>query len=335
MNENVATSSTFKKADCGMGEPRYALIFRTYFWDEFAKRQFDRACLRALSADKYVLVDETRGPVEGIDAENVFRVTDSNLLEAGYVSAGEGSMQWYSGDVPLYLFYERHPDYDFYIQMEYDVNVHTCIDSLIERLRHDSVDVVALTKGERNEEWPWLATCLDLYSQDEVRHQLICICALSRNALVALSNKRLEHASLFRSGKIQAWPICEGFLASEAAKQGLHLAELSDYGDVIAYDWWPPFLEIDLPQMRDHAFVHPVLDAKRYVPSLFKKPHGIRWLISPTSWLHMKLRRLGPRGYAHALRSQEYRDALRKALSVSTHRLVHKVSSTSRSKRPR
>jgi hypothetical protein len=291
--------------------PRYALIFRTHFWDGFADRQFRRAAASAPGADLWVLVDETRGRVEGVPTNRVFRLTDGQILEAGYVAAGEGSIQWYSGDVPLYMFRAAHPDYDHYVQMEYDVNFHLDVDALVARIARDGTDMVALTKGEATDEWPWLDSCLDVYRPEEVRHQLICIGAFSGRALDVLARERLAQAQSLKAGAIRAWPYCEGFLATEAAKQGLNTRELSDYGDVDAYDWWPPYVETDLPRLQRFAFVHPVLDEKRYVPSLFKRPMLLGTLLSPRSWFGRKLRRLGPAGYLRALRTPEYRQMLR------------------------
>lgn len=316
MNENISISSASKATGRETERPHYALVFRTHFWDEFTQRQFDRACSQAASADMYVLVDETRGQVEGIRAERVFGVTDPQILDAGFVAAGEGSIQWFSGDVPLYMFFHRFPNYTYYIQMEYDVNFHTDIDLLVERLDRDKVDVLALTKGENLTDWPWLDTCLDVYELAEVEKRLICISAFSQRALASLSQKRLQHAQQFIRGDIKSWPFCEAFIPTESIRQGFKVAELSDYGDVAAYDWWPPYLESNLSTMREHSFVHPVLDAKRYVPSLFKLPLGTRQFLLPSSWLHRKLRELGTLGYVRAILGPEFKNALRKALRM-------------------
>lgn len=314
----MTTPAIAAAATSGTGNhPRYALIFRTHFWDAFADRQFRRAAARVPGADLFVLVDETRGHVAGIPTDQVFRLTDAQVLNAGYVAAGEGSIQWYSGDVPLYMFHAAHPGYDYYVQMEYDVNLHLDVDELVGRIARDRADVVALTRPEAHYEWPWMASCLDVYRREDVRHQLICVGAFSGRALEVLSRERLAQAARFKAGEIAAWPYCEGYLASEAVRQHLVVRELSDYGDVGAYDWWPPFLESDLPRLRQHAFVHPVLNQDRYVPSLFKMPLSLRTLLYPASWLHRKLRRLGPVGYVRALRGPQFRAALGKAIGTA------------------
>ena len=295
--------------------PRYAMVFRTHFWDDFAQRQLDRVKSRVKSGDVFILVDETRGKISNISAERVVGLTDGEILAAGFIGAKEGSIQWYSGDVPLYLFYEKYPDYDYYVQMEYDVNIHVDVDRLVERLEADHVDVLGLTNLQSITRWHWLSTCTEAYGLEGVRHQLICLSAFSNKGLAKLRERRLEQATLFKSGQLREWPYCEGFVPSEAARQGLKVAELSDYGDTSAYQWWPPYVEADLRRLQHNAFVHPVLDPDRYVPSLFKKPEGLRWLLMPTGWLHRKLRRLGPRGYMRALLGKRFSDEIKSALA--------------------
>ena len=315
MIADIELKSKFVEPRCETRGPRYALLFRTHFWDTFAQRQFDRIRARAAKADIFVLADETRGKLQGVGADLVVGVTDDEILASGFVAAGEGSLQWYSGDIPLYMFHRQHPGYDLYVHVEYDVNVHVDLDRLAERLCADRVDVLGSTNLGSVEEWHWLPSCQDAYLLNEVRHQLICLSAFSNRALATLNARRLEQAAAFKSGELKTWPMCEGFIASEAVRQGLNVAELSHYGDIGAYDWWPPFLESDLARLQEHAFIHPVLDPARYVPSLFKKSEGMRLLLLPTSWLHRKLQRLGPVGYARSLVGRRFRGELWAALT--------------------
>jgi hypothetical protein len=290
--------------------PRYAVLFRTHFWDEFAGRQYDRLLRQVGSGDVYVLVDETRGHVADIPTDRVFRLTDAQVLEAGYVNAGEGALQWFSGDVPVYLFFAAHSEYDYYLQLEYDVNVHTNLDVLMARVASDKVDVVASTEAKHDPDWPWLPTCLGVYEPHEIKHQLICLSIFSNKALRTLSRARLDQAERFRAGLLRAWPFCEAFIPTESVRSGLKIEELSSYGDISAYDSWPPFLEEKLPKLRRHAFVHPVLDREKYVPSLLKWKPGFAELALPLSWLHRRLWRLGPAGYVRAVTGSAFRQAV-------------------------
>jgi hypothetical protein len=285
--------------------PRYAVVFRTHFWDEFCDRQLDRLRAQVDSGDIYVLVDQTGGQVSGIPTDEVFPVTDQGILDAGYVAAGGGSLQWYSGDVPLYLFRSAYPDYDYYVQIEYDAVVNVSLDDLIASMARQGADVLGLTNPdiEPIETWYWRSSCLDAYAPEEVRGILICFSAYSRRALERLQSARLEQASEYHRGAIKRWPFCEAYVATEAHRQGLAVHQLTEFGDVERYRWWPPYLEEELPSFSRNSFVHPILDAPKFVPSLFKMHLELRALLNPASWLHRKLRLLGPAAYVKALRA--------------------------------
>jgi hypothetical protein len=278
-----------------------AVIFRTHFWDEFAQRQFERLQAHAGGCDLFVLVDETGGKVDGITHDRVVRVTESSLLGMGFARAGEGSLLWFNGDYPLYGFMQLNPNYERYLQLEYDVVVNIDLAALLARLRADEVDFLGLTKGEPAPQWHWLQSCTDLYHPDDVNHQLICFSVFSAAALRHLWRRRLEHARLLHSGEITAWPMCEAFIATELATGGFRLAELSHYGETQAYDHWPPYLEADLPVLKNHDFIHPLLDEDRFIASLLKYHIGIGGYLHPDSLFHRKLRRLPPSRYARAL----------------------------------
>ena len=286
--------------------PKFAVVFRTHFWDEFASRQLQRLRSKVKDGDIFVLVDETRGKVNGIDCENIFGVRDSDLIEAGYVKAGEGSIQWYSGDVPLYLFFAQHPCYDYYVQLEYDVVLNISVDDLVSSAASGGVDMIASTNGEERD-WHWLASCAEMYPAAEVRHQLICLSLFSSKALDRLSRERLRQADLFKRREITEWPYCEGFIATEARKQGLVVRELSEFGDISCYEWWPPFLESEIETLSSREFVHPVLDKDRYLQSLLKYDLKLFALAAPQSWLHKKLRRGGLNAYIRVLLGGKFR----------------------------
>jgi hypothetical protein len=281
--------------------PRTAIMFRTHFWDDFAQRQFDRLLARAATADVFVLVDETTRPVV-VPHDKVVRVTAGELLGMGFADAGEGNLLWFNGDYPLYRFLQLHGDYEYYLQLEYDVVINTDIDALMAVVAADRIDYIGLTKGEATPDWPWLNTCTDAYAIGEIRHQLICLALFSGRALRHLWACRLALSAAYARGDIKAWPMCEGFIATELAKTDMVCRELSDYGDTACYDHWPPFLEADLGKLDAHRFVHPVLDDERYIASLLKYHVGLSGYLNPASLFHRKLRRLPPGRYVRALR---------------------------------
>ena len=313
----MASSSRLTQAT-----PRYAVIFRTHFWNDFTTRQFQRLRDRVGTGDVYVLVDETRGHVPGIPTERVFRLTDSEILAAGYVDSRQGSVQWFSGDVPLYLFQHKFPEYQYYVQLEYDVNVNLNLDEVVGRVAADQADVVALSEEGDPSIWYWRSSCLGFYAPDEVSHLLVCLSIFSSGALRVLASKRLEHAAAFRAGVTTAWPMCEGYIGSESTKQGLKVVELSTYGDVKAYRWWPPYAERELPMLDHNGFIHPVLEPSRFVPSVLKSEPSLRSLISPLSLIHKRLRQLGAVGYIGAIFGKPYREAVMQPVRKHLKKLV-------------
>lgn len=279
---------------------RTAILFRTHFWDDFAQRQFDRLKPTAEGHDLYVLVDETNGPVT-VPHDRVLRVTEAELVDMGLARAGTGNLLWFNGDYPLYRFIEMHGEYDYVLQLEYDVVTNFSLTDMIRQAASRGVDYVGLTKGEDTPHWPWVDTCADVYTLSEIRHQLICLSLFSRRALQLLWRRRLELSRAFTDGQISAWPMCEAFIATELEQAGMICRELSDYGDTSRYDHWPPYLEADIGQAKEKVFVHPVLDEERYVSSLLKYKIGLGGYLNPLSLYHRKLRRLRTSRYLSAL----------------------------------
>ena len=284
-----------------MTAPRTAVIFRTHFWDGFAQRQFDRLLAVAGGTDVFVLVDETNGAVPGIPHPRVVRVTADGLLAMGFARAGEGNLLWFNGDYPLYGFQALHPDYDTYVQLEYDVVINQPIAALAARLQAEGVDFVGLTKGDTGERWFWRATMEGAYAPAAVRNQLICLCVFSGRALRHLWQARLAQSAAWESGTLTEWPFCEGFIPTELAAGGFTARELSDFGSTRAYDHWPPFLEADAPRLAREDFVHPVLDEPRFVASMHKYHIGLAGYLNPASQFHRKLRRLPAARYVRVL----------------------------------
>ena len=294
-----------------LAAPRFAVIFRTHFWDDFAQRQLDRLLAKVALGDVFVLVDETNGRVEGIGHDKVVRMTEQDVLDMGYPRAGAGNMLWFNGDYPLYYFFQQQNGYDYYVLAEYDVVFNVDVDPLVRRAAADGVDFVGLTKGEPVGEWPWLDTCRGVYDMEDICYQLICMSMYSHRAVAALAERRLELARQFEAAEIGSWPFCEGFIATELRRKDFLVTELADYVDTEAYASWPPFVESDLPTMADRPLIHPVLDEERYVGSMLKFKVGLLGYFNINSLFHRKLRRLPPGQYLTALTNSFAQKALR------------------------
>ncbi len=291
------------------GSPRYAVIFRTHFWDSFAARQLQRLRQRVRGGDIFVVVDETRGAVEGIDHDRVVRVTTAEMSKLGLPPRGANALDWvgdyaltwFNGDYALYAFLRAQPEYRYYVQLEYDVVLNADLDALVARCSEKETDFVGLTRGEPVDVWAWRHTCIDAYAGSQIRYKLICFCVFSHRALQHLFTRRLALAEHLRPE--QAWPFCEGFVATEVELAGMNSHELAEFLDVSAYNTWPPTLETDLPGLADKQVIHPVLDQPRYVASMLKYKIGLLGYLNPTSLFHRKLRRLPLPLYVQTLAS--------------------------------
>ena len=295
--------------------PRYAVLFRTHFWDDFSRRQLESLKKVVDHGDIFILVDDTNGFVADIDHPLVFRVSAGDFPRLGLPLLGEGAALWFNGDYPLYPFRKSHPEYDYYVQLEYDVILNKSVDALVEELRRSSADFLGLTKGAPSSVWFWRETCLGAYAEDAIEHQLICFSVFSGQALDFLYQRRLVLAAQIEAGAINSWPMCEGFIATELVGSGkLKLVELSALGDTSHYDHWPPYLESDVVRLKQFEFVHPVLDSTRYVASVLKNAESLKDLLNPGSLTHRKLRRLPWRAYLGELSGRPVRAAFQRAL---------------------
>lgn len=243
---------------------KYAVLFRTHFWDDYVERQYQRLLSHAGGGDIFILVDETSKSVS-VPHPNVVPHTQKGVLDLGLYGGGHGNMLWFNGDYPLYYFYQQHNDYDYYIMTEYDVIVQRDLDDVVAQLSRDNVDLVGLSNTEAPADWPLTHTCLDAYAQDDIRKCLICIAMFSNRAIRRLFDRRLEMSQQWEAGLMQRWPYCEAFVPTEIAAAGFKMAELSKFGPIDRYDWKPAIVETDLPTLAGQAFAHPVLDAQRYV----------------------------------------------------------------------
>ena len=194
----------------GTEPPRYAVIFRTHFWDSFAERQLQRLKTVAGHGEIWVLVDVTNRPVNGISHHNIFPVKAADFIAQGFAEAGEGSMMWFNGDYPLYAFRDQHPEYAYYLQLEYDVVINQDLDDLISKACRDAVDFIGLAKGPSSSDWFWRHTCVGAYESDSILHTLICLSLFSGRALDTLKRRRLELSVRWKRGDLVAWPMCEG-----------------------------------------------------------------------------------------------------------------------------
>jgi hypothetical protein len=278
----------------------YAVLFRTHLWNDYIARQHRRLLPNAGGGDVFVLLDETGGPV-AVEGARVVSHTVEQVTALGLSDGGAHRMLWYNGDYPLYYFFNTHRDYRYYVMIEYDVAINGNIDGMVDHADRHGIGLMALTKGEAVVEWPHTESCLDVYDLGDVKKRLICFSIFSREAVEALFERRLALSRLYSEGRLQRWPFCEGFIPTELAHRGFKLAEISIFGSTELYDWQPPIVETDLTRLRHHAFVHPVLDQRRYLDATMRSDWRLWDILNPTTDFSRRLRRVPARMYARPL----------------------------------
>jgi hypothetical protein len=269
--------------------PRYAVLFKTHFWDDFVARRFAALAARCPAADLWVAVDETYGPVADIPYDKVFRTRDSDMYALGLPEQPTVRINWYNVDYPLLAFRQAHAGHSFYIMVEYDVAVHCDLDALAAEALHRGVDLIAFPIRESVDDWGWTYTLEGVWPRHQILNRLLCISGFSDRAVAHLLTVRLDHAARYGRGEFQFWPFCEGFVPTALHEAGFTLESLTSFGATDCYEWWPPYHESELPDLSGQAFVHPVLTGPPYVTSLLRRLRPETWLTEPGSLLRRKL----------------------------------------------
>lgn len=272
---------------------RYAVLFKAFHYDDFVRRRLRQVVAAAPSGDVFVMIDETRGAVGPIDFERVIRYRDADVLALGLPAVSKGPLLWYNADYPLYYFRHLQPGYDIIAMIEYDAVPNTCLDALVAQCREGGVDFVGETITKPLDQYWWTRTMLRFYDRAELKPCLICAAVFSARAADALAQRRREHGLVYDLPDARQWPIGEAYVGTELARQGFVTRELSSFGHLSRYDWWPPTHEAELQGLGSEVFVHPVLTGRRYVMSVFKSGFVSGLIVTAKIAVGWASRRLG------------------------------------------
>jgi hypothetical protein len=256
------------------GTSSYAVIFKTFFFDRMVERRLQHVCEKASNGDVYVIVDETSNKAGPISYDRVLRITDKDLTNRGYANFPEGKLFWYNADYQLYYCLENLPEYDYYVMIEYDAVPNYDLDLLVCSARLNALDFIAQPIETPVAGWKWAASCAEAFETSAIFPYLLCVAIFSRQALESMRARRLVLSEQFRAGEIKAWPMAEGFVASELIRTGAAIRHLEEYGRLERYDVWPPYHERMLPRLANETFVHPVLTGQRYLRCLLRNGLG-------------------------------------------------------------
>jgi hypothetical protein len=275
----------------------YAVLFKIYFIDPFVIRQLERLKAKVGSGDLYVVVDETRGPIESIPHDRIFRMTEADLIRRGFDKVDPKlSMFWHSADYSLYPLAEDLPPYDYYVTIEYDAVVNRDLDELVAEIAAEQLDFAGLKTTQPVSQWVWTAACDQIYDRAILRPYLNAIAFYSHRGVVLLRQRRLELSQRFRDGEITQLPLSEAFIATELEQHLYRVGDLANFGDITRYTWWPPTVEVELDELTQYPFIHPVLDGEHCARSLLR-PDRVQHLFIPGWTATQRLALLKPRDY--------------------------------------
>lgn len=252
-----------------MIDMRYAVLFKAFGFDDFVERRLARVVAAAPGGDVYLMIDETGAAAGAIPFDRVIRYREADVIALGFPNISKGSLFWYNADYPLYYFQHLRPDYDVVVSIEYDAVPTVNLDEIVRQFRARNLDFVGHTIAKTPDTYWWTSTMLRFYELAQVRPSQICAALFSARAIRHLAACRKRHGA---SGVVDArdWPLGETFVGTELALAGFRLEDLSAFGKLSRYDWWPPIHERELPSCEGEVFVHPVLAGRRYVKSVFK-----------------------------------------------------------------
>ncbi len=261
---------------------RVAVFCRTHIWDDFVASQAAKLRDLSLGGHFYILADETRAtlPVEGFYK---FSHCDTDFEPMGLERYFNTNLLWYNGDYPLYKIISSLPHYDYYIMIEFDVVTNVDLVGMADAAIADNADVIAYRFQHAEPEWPWLPSCGTVY--DQVWRGLIPVLGLSRLAIEYLFERRRRLTKRFRAGEIQSMPYCEAFVPSEIMQSGLFkVRDLSSFGDTSQFEFWPPTLDRRVA-LAGPAFLHPVLDERRFILNRLRHEADPASFLDPSSQL--------------------------------------------------
>jgi F5/8 type C domain len=278
--------------------PAYAVLFKCHYWDAFTQRQLERIKRRTGSGEIFVVVDETGGSVQttGHPEDRVVRISRAIAHDIGLEHFGATPVFWYSNDYPLHIFTRRYPHYQYYVMVEFDVVLTVDLDAVINRLAETGTDFVGEPIRTPLMQWPWRSSCDGWYDIGHIHHWLTCLAIFSNRAAHYLYERRVAAGLRLRSGSVASLPMCEAVIPTELHLGGFRLMRLNELGSTACYDTAPPRPEESLPDLTGEAFIHPVLDAQRFLRNivactpdpiaLLDPSHPYRALLTGDAFLH-------------------------------------------------
>lgn len=250
----------------------YAVFFKAHKWDQVIHEQYLRLQKHVCGGDLFILYDNTEAEFPVCFLDNVININSNDMEKYGLVDA-RGF--WYNGDYSSIIAFMRKPIYNFYVFVEYDVFVNASIDNIISRMEAEKIDIIG--QKIEDDDWGPLADCLPYYENIHIEKSLFCIGFFSRRALVNIYARRLQQSERKEKEQLEAWPIGEAVMATEAKLSGLRYHDLSDFCDHLNYYDSNRALLASYAETLDvgRTFIHPVSDESKFERMNFGMIHRI------------------------------------------------------------
>ena len=246
-------------------KPRVAVVFRTFFWDDFARRAALRVQARSHGMDFYVEVNETEAGFVDVSPFQKIAASVSGFEALGLpcLSSKGTPPLWWNCDYGLYGAALAHPGYDYYFLIEYDVAVNVALCPLVEQVASENLDCVTCFEHyAMRETWGYARFSAGMPYARKAWTPLCMMLATEQVALRLLS-ERQRLARMYASGEMAEWPISEGFFSSALLDAGFSSATLRQFTHLPHFSTEAIFLEGDARTTLG-GFSHAVLDAERF-----------------------------------------------------------------------
>ncbi len=209
--------------------PSYAVVFKVHFWDDFVERQLNRLRGRAGTEQLYVLVDETKASIPGINHDRVIRMTEQTAHDEGFLCYPQTEVFWYNTDYQLYHFVGLFPQFTYIVTVEYDCVINVDISDIVRSMAARDLGFVGERIRSPPSVWYWMKFTKPYYSDDlEISGRLLCLAAFSHDFAFQLKAARQNHTLRYLNQEIAPlesneipWPNNEGFVGAEIARLGI------------------------------------------------------------------------------------------------------------------
>lgn len=235
-------------------EANVVLALRTHFWDESIEYIAQKLNGATNLCEFVVIADETNSKFDCGNYNKISHTQDISDIGIDYLP---NFNLWYNGDYPLYVLMNAYKDADYFIMIENDVAVNKNIDSIINSVYKNNIDVI-FHEFEDTFGWAWEATLKESFCT--TKKCLFPFILVSRKVVEYLYKRRKEIIYNYKSGGIKKIPYCEGFIASaiNEIENSLNISELKEFFYINHFTFDNPYYILDPIANASGSICHPV-----------------------------------------------------------------------------